>query len=77
MKSMGFNSLAAAASRAYRSKVNNNVLFILELEDLNTLVSPLDWSNIRTMTTQNHSIHLIFTPWVVTSVITSYGVNIE
>ena len=26
---------------------------------------------------KNHSIHLIFTPWVVTSVITSFGVNIE
>ena len=26
---------------------------------------------------KNHSVHSIFTPWVVTSVITSFGVNIE
>ena len=35
------------------------------------------WSEYRVNSLKTHSIHFIFTPWVVTSVITSLGVNIE
>ena len=61
-----------------KKKVKSDESGVSSLYLLIILIIFRNWGLILSLLSiNNHSIHSVFTPWVVTSAITSFGMNIE